>query len=143
MAGTSKKTAARGKAEADGDGATEVGHQRIFVRDLTLSAHIGVSERERAKSQRLRINVELDVTPEEPIDDDPARVVNYRSVVPEIRRICAERQPRLLETLAEDIAAACRFDDRTQAVRVRVEKLDRYSDAAGVGVEIERRRRRR
>lgn len=140
MAGTGRKTAARRKAKADTGGATEVGHQRIFVRDLTLSAHIGVSERERAKSQRLRINVELDVTPQRPIDDDPARVVDYRSVVPEIRRICAETRPRLLETLAEEIAAACLFDGRTQAVRVRVEKLDRYSDAAGVGVEVERRR---
>ncbi len=63
--------------------------------------------------------------------------------MPEIRRVCAETRPRLLETLAEAIAEACFFDARTRRARVRVEKLDRYSDAAGIGIEIERQRRRR
>jgi dihydroneopterin aldolase len=44
----------------------------------------------------------------------------------------------LLETLAEEIAAICLQDGRVRSVRVRVEKLDIFPDAASVGVEIER-----
>lgn len=138
------KAPAGGRAKAGGKPpASETTRQRIVLRDLTLAAHIGVGERERAKAQRLRINAELEVAPERPLDDDPARVVDYRHVVPAIRRLCAERRPRLLETLAEEIAEACLDDARTEAVHVRVEKLDRYSDAAAIGIEIERRRRPR
>jgi dihydroneopterin aldolase len=49
----------------------------------------------------------------------------------------------LLETLAEGVAAACFFDARVTAAKVRIEKLDRYADVSGVGIEIERRRKGR
>lgn len=114
--------------------------QRIFVRDLTLSCKLGVSEKERAKFQRVRINVEMDVEPARPLHDDPDNIVDYRSVVPAIRALSQAGQPRLLETLADQIAEICFFDPRTTHVRVRIEKLDRYSDSAGIGIEIEHTR---
>lgn len=119
---------------------TRVARQRIAVRDLTLACRLGVSERERAKTQRIRVNVELEVAPQRPLDDDPARIVDYRGIVPSIREIVQDGAPRLLESLADRIAAACFYDARTQVVRVRIEKLDRYSDAAGIGVEVEHTR---
>ena len=114
--------------------------QRIVVRDLTLSCKLGVSEGERAKFQRVRINVAVEVAPQRPIDDDPAKVVDYRSIVPGIRELARTGRPRLLETLADQIAALCFYDSRTEGVWVRIEKLDRYSDAAGIGVEVTHRR---
>jgi dihydroneopterin aldolase len=118
-------------------GQTRVTRQRIFVRDLTVTCQLGVSERERAKTQRVRINVELEVEAARPIHDDPANIVDYRHIVPAIRDIAHNGVPRLLESMADQIAAACLYDARTQVVRVRIEKLDRYSDAAGIGVEVE------
>jgi dihydroneopterin aldolase len=47
----------------------------------------------------------------------------------------------LVETLAERLAAFCLKDSRVVAVRVRVEKLDVFADAASVGVEIVRKGR--
>lgn len=115
--------------------------QRIFLRDLTVSAHLGVSERERARAQRLRINVEAEVRVVRPLDDDPRQIVDYRKLVPNIRKLIADGRPRLLETLADDIAAATFADDEhVELVRVRIEKLDRYSDAAGIGIEVEHAR---
>ena len=121
--------------------ARTVRRQRIFLRDLTVSAHLGVSERERARAQRLRINVEAEVRAVRPLDDDPKQIVDYRKLVPNIRKLIADGRPRLLETLADDIAAATfADDDGVELVRVRIEKLDRYSDAAGIGVEVEHAR---
>jgi dihydroneopterin aldolase len=115
--------------------------QRILVRDLTLSCKLGVSERERAKYQRIRINIEVEVDAARPIHDDPEHIVDYRNIVPAVRHLTQSTTPLLLETLADQIAAICLEDPRSQTCKIRIEKLDRYADAAGIGVEVEHRRR--
>jgi dihydroneopterin aldolase len=117
------------------------GVYRIFIRDLVLSCSIGVYDWEKLAPQRVRINV--DVTAREPgaaLADDVAKVVSYDDVVKGIKSIGAEGHINLVETLAERIAALCLADPRVVVVRVRVEKPDVIVEAAGVGVEIERRR---
>jgi len=130
------------RADPSGDGIATTA-QRIFVRDLTLSCKLGVSERERAKYQRVRINAEVEVEPRRPIGDDPAHIVDYRNLVPAIRDLTQTTTPLLLETLADQIAGICLEDPRARSCRIRIEKLDRYPDAGGIGVEVEHRRDRR
>ncbi len=119
---------------------TEVTAQRLIVRDLSLSCRIGVTEDERARRQRIRLNLEVEVEPAPPENDRIAEVVHYGHLVNQVRRACLRAEVQLLETLAEEVAAACFFDARVMAARVRIEKLDRYADVSGVGIEIERRR---
>ena len=57
-----------------------------------------------------------------------------------VRSLAAGEHVHLIETLAERIAQTALSDPRILNVRVRVEKLDVYPDAAAVGVEIERTR---
>ncbi len=120
-------------------GRTQVTAQRIIVRDLSLSCRIGVTEDERARRQRIRLNLEVEVVPRPPTEDRIAEVVHYGHLVSRVRQACLKAEAQLLETLAEDVAAACFFDERIVATRVRIEKLDRYADVGGVGIEIERR----
>jgi len=56
---------------------SDVLSQRILIRDLTLSCSIGVSDEERARRQRLRINVELVVDYPPPVRDTITEVVDY------------------------------------------------------------------
>ncbi len=129
----------RGGGETSGV-RTEVTAQRIIMRDLSLSCRIGVTEEERARRQRIRLNLVLEVRPEPPQDDRITEVVHYGHLVDQVRRTCLGTECRLLETLAEQVAADCFFEDRILAVKVRIEKLDRYPDVGGIGVELERRR---
>lgn len=115
----------------------------IFVRDLVVGCEIGVHPHERGRKQRVRINVEVEVSvdgTERPVDDDIGRVMSYEKIVDGIRAIVARGHINLVETLAERIAALCLKNRRALAVRVRVEKLGVYEDAASVGCELERRR---
>jgi dihydroneopterin aldolase len=120
----------------------------MFIRDLVLNASIGVYAHEHVARQRIRINLDLTVADEtaEPLSrpaigrDDLARVVDYEAIVIRARAIVAAGHVQLVETLAERLACACLEDHRVLAVRVRVEKLDVFADAASAGVEIERRR---
>lgn len=104
---------------------------RCFVRDLVMDALIGVYAHERVKPQRIRLNLDLDVTAPGVTGEDMASVV---------KGVVTQGHVTLVETLAERIAARCLADARVATAKVRVEKLDVFPDAASVGVEIERAR---
>jgi dihydroneopterin aldolase len=115
-------------------------HRRVFIRDLELEASIGVHAHEKAGPQRILLGIELSVRDEGEIADDIRNVVSYETVIARIEAIVAQGHVHLVETLAERIAEVCLADDRVVSARIRVEKPDIIANAAGVGVEIERRR---
>ena len=116
---------------------------RVFVRDLTLSARIGLHQHERLADQRIRINLDLAVAIPASVDDDYDKVVCYGELVTGVRRVVGSGHVNLVETMAERIADMCLADRRVLSARVRVEKLDVFPEASAVGVEIERRQRAR
>ena len=121
--------------------------RHMFLRDMVLTASIGVHPHEHAAPQRVRINVDLGVQGDiknslsrQPVGrDELARVVDYERLAEQVRGIVAAGHVRLVETLAERIAEACLADRRVHLARVRVEKLDIFPDAVSAGVEVERR----
>ena len=117
----------------------EHGLRHVFLRDMVLAASIGVHPHEHAAAQRVRINIDLAVA-DDGGRDVLSRVVDYEAIATEVRRIVGAGHVRLVETLAERLAGACMADLRVQIVRVCVEKLDVFADAASAGVAIERRR---
>ncbi len=125
---------------------SSLGTYRVLIRDLVLGARIGVWKREKNVEQRVRVNVELLATrpgpllAKEPRTGRRDRILRYDTVVAGIRRIIAEGHIDLCETLAERVATLCLENRRVRSVKVRVEKLDVYPDAASVGAEIERHR---
>ena len=115
------------------------GLRHVFVRDLVLDCNIGVHLHEKYGAQRVRINLDLGVWEGDGIHNDRLEnVVCYEDIVTRVRAITADGHVNLAETLAERIAAVCLQDPLCRSARVRVEKLDVFSDAASVGVEIER-----
>ena len=114
---------------------------RVFVRDLMLEAMIGVHKHEAAGPQRIIVNVEVLVTlPKRDAKYRLAEVVDYDDIANGVRAIVAEGHVKLVETLAERIAAFCLMDPRVTEAKVRVEKPAAIADAKGAGVEILRRR---
>jgi dihydroneopterin aldolase len=114
---------------------------RILVRDLVLKCLIGIHPHELLAPQRVRVNVEMAVYEQAgPLSDDIKNVVSYEDVIEGIKKMLADGHINLVETLAEKIAELCLTDERVNSVRIRVEKLDVYAEAASVGIEIERRR---
>ena len=116
------------------------GIRHVFIRNLEVPAEIGVWRHEHGKEQPVRINVDLAVEDLIDLGDDLTKVVDYGVIEDKIRAIIARGHIRLIETLAERIAAACFDDQRVKTARVRVEKLHALSNAESAGVEIERTR---
>jgi dihydroneopterin aldolase len=114
------------------------GVRHVFVRDMVLQAAIGVYAHEHGSKQRVRVNVDLAVQETGEGLDRLDQVVSYERVVDQVRAIAGAGHVKLVETMAERIAAACLEDWRVLRVVVRVEKLDVFEDTAAVGVAIER-----
>jgi dihydroneopterin aldolase len=115
------------------------GLRHVFVRDLELDAAIGVWRHEHGRRQPIRINLDLGVVQEATAPEDTLdAVVDYQHLVDQVKAIVDREHLKLVETLAERIAAACLEDSRVVSARVRVEKLTAIPEAVSVGVEIER-----
>ncbi|WP_428535523.1 dihydroneopterin aldolase [Rhodopila sp.] len=120
------------------------GLRHVFVRDMVVSASVGIYPHEHRDRQRVRINVDLAVIDDNALAgqmvgaDELARVVNYEKIVASVRAIAGSGHIRLVETMAERIAEACLVDTRVRIARIRVEKLDIFADAESAGVEVER-----
>lgn len=107
---------------------------RVFVRDFVVEASVGAYADERARLQRLRFNVDVDVRRPADARDDMRDVFSYDIIVDAIRLRLSRGHVAMVETLAEDLAAVVMASDLALRVAVRVEKLDVIPGA--VGVEI-------
>ena len=116
------------------------GIRHVFLRDMVLQASIGWYPHEHGITQRVRINIDMGVEDDADPSEDLSRVVSYETVAVAARAIVAAGHIKLVETLAERLAAACLADPRVLQAHVQVEKLDVFPDAAAAGVAILRRR---
>ncbi|MFN2474757.1 MAG: dihydroneopterin aldolase [Chthoniobacterales bacterium] len=78
----------------------------IRIEELTVEAMIGVSDLERKNPQRLVFSIRL--VPKHGfrnLHDELQRTVDYAAVVEEVRIFVRERTVKLIETLADEVAA--------------------------------------
>ena len=111
---------------------------RIFVHDLVLEASIGAYDFERGITQKVRFNVDVDVTRVPHHGDDMREGFSYDLIIDAIHLILGQGHVALVETLAEHVAESVLSHLRVQRAIVKVEKLSVINGA--VGVEIRRER---
>ncbi|MEC9344581.1 MAG: dihydroneopterin aldolase [Pseudomonadota bacterium] len=112
---------------------------RIFVRDLVLSAGIGIYAHERDRRQRVRVNLSViaERDPDEPGIDG---VVSYEDLIIGIKDIVERGHIDLVELFADAILDVALAEHRVAEATVMIEKLDVFGDVESVGVEMTRRR---
>jgi len=77
----------------------------IRIQELELMARVGVPDEERAQPQRLTVSLVLQLPGNfGHLGDDLARTVDYAAVCDELRRFVSNRQDKLIETLAHEMA---------------------------------------
>jgi len=113
---------------------------RILIHGLELSSCIGVSDEERAAAQRLTVNLVLEpVRGCSALGDAIENTVDYFRVCEDVKALTLARPRRLIETLAEEIAAALLERFALGAVAVELRKYI-LSDTAFVAVTLRRER---
>jgi len=122
-----------------------VSGDRIVVTGIRVFGRHGVLRAERAARQPFDVDVEVETDLRAAGQrDELARTVDYRLVYAVVRRVVAGRPRRLVEALAEAIAAGVLALPRVRAVTVRVRKprVRLGGPLRAAGVEIRRTRPR-
>ncbi len=95
---------------------------RIHIEQLEVFARVGVPDSERAKAQRLSLNVTLWPKIAEP-RDEISDTVNYSEVAESLKQFVSQRDHKLIETLAEQIAAHLLTQFSLRKVELEVRKF--------------------
>ena len=134
----SNREAASASSAPATEKARDIGRDCIFVKDWVIDCNIGVYAEEKGVTQKVRITVDAHLAPElRASDDDMATVPSYTDIIDAVNERTARGHINLIETLAEDVAARVLDDTRIDAIRIRIEKLERGPVR---GVEIYRAR---
>lgn len=116
--------------------------RRIFLRDLSVMADIGIHDFEKGTPQPLLINIDLWVrVPKGDLADDIDNVLDYDFVRDGVVTLVKSRRFNLQETLVHAILDVCLTRPQVLVARVSSAKTDVYPDVAAAGYEATRVRR--
>lgn len=96
---------------------------RIAIEGLRLAARIGVTDDERRAPQPIVISIYIDADLEQAARvDDLSETIDYDGVVASVEALVKDSECRLLEHLADKIAAQITADKRARRATVEVAK---------------------
>ena len=107
----------------------------ILIHDLTLYLHIGVTDKEQRRSQKVLISMEIQSRAREKIDDALENTIDYSAVRHGLKSLLGEERFNLIETVAEAAARYVLDNYRAKGVAVTVKKFP-YKDTAYVGCRL-------
>jgi dihydroneopterin aldolase len=115
---------------------------RINIVELEVFYHIGVTDEERAKPQRLLITVEMDFDfTVASMNDRVESTINYFDVAQDLLKFGEDRNWKLLEKLTANVADHIMAKFRPQAVTVEIKKFP-IPQSRYVSVALTRQRSR-
>lgn len=115
-----------------------LGRDCIFLRDWVIDCNIGVYAEEKGVTQKVRLTIDAYLAPHvRAAGDDMDTVPSYTDIIDAVDDITSAGHINLIETFAESIAERVLRDPRIDAMRIRIEKLERGPVR---GVEVYRTR---
>ena len=116
--------------------------RKVIITDLVFDTSIGIHDFEKEKEQEIKFNVKIDINPLlKAAENDLNTIVNYESVVNEIKSVTRKKHYNLLETLAEDIFFSLFLNKNIIKIKLRIEKPKIIKNTSSVGIEIIKKRK--
>lgn len=110
----------------------------IHIHDLEVFYRVGVPDAERATAQRLLLDIQLHLDfRAAAATDDLTKTINYFEVTQRLLAFGDNREWKLIEKLAEDVARTILAEFRPQRIRVEIKKFI-IPEARHISVAIER-----
>ena len=108
--------------------------KKIIVKDLILLLSVGIHEFEKLEKQRVKFNIEITTDPN--LKPDIKSIVNYESVINDIKRLTKKTHFELLESLSESIFDEIFKNKKIKKIKLKIEKLDIIKETTSVGIEV-------
>lgn len=114
---------------------------RILIRGLRVETRIGWTDEERAEPQTVLVDLDVGIDASAPArSDDLADTVDYGAVISEVAQYVSEREERLLERLAAEVAGIVSAMNGVKSVSVEIAKevVPVPEEVGRVAVRVER-----
>ena len=109
----------------------------IFIKDFIIHEIIGMHDYEKAKKQKIKFNIVIDVNQNTlPNEQDLRSIINYEKITKKLENLVKNKKYNFLESLAEDSFVEIFKDKRISSVKIKIEKPDAIKNASSAGVEI-------
>ena len=109
----------------------------IFIKDFIIHEIIGIHDYEKAKKQKIKFNIVIDVNQNTlPNEKDLRSIINYENITKQLESLVKNKKYNFLESLAEDSFIEIFKDRRINSVKIKIEKPDAIKNARSAGVEI-------
>ncbi len=109
-------------------------NKKVIVNDLILTISVGIHQFEKQKKQKVKFNLVITTDPN--LKSDIKSIVNYESVINDIKKITEKKHFELLESLSENIFDEIFKNKKIRKVKLKIEKLDIIKETKSVGIEV-------
>ena len=109
-------------------------NKKIIVKDLILLLSVGIHQFERLKRQKVKFNIEITTDPN--LKSDIKSIVNYESVINDIKKLTKKSHFELLESLSESIFDRIFRNKKIKKIKLKIEKLEIIKETTSVGIEV-------
>jgi len=113
-------------------------NKKVIIKDLILLLSIGIHQFEKLKRQRVKFNIEITTDPN--IKPEIKTIINYESVINDIKKLSEKKHYELLESLSESIFDEIYKNKKVKKVKLKIEKLDIIKETESVGIEVTKSR---
>ena len=111
--------------------------KKINIKDLILSISVGIHQFEKQKKQKVKFNIEITTDPN--LKPDIKTIVNYESIINDIKRLTEKTHFELLESLSESIFDEIFKNKKIKKIKLKIEKLEIIKETTSVGIEVIKR----
>ena len=109
-------------------------NKKIIIKDLILLLSVGIHKFEKLKKQNVKFNIEITTDPN--LKPDVKTVVNYESIINDIKRLTEKKHFELLESLSDAIFDVIFKNKKIKKIKLKIEKLDIIKETTSVGIEV-------
>ena len=109
-------------------------NKKIIIKDLILLMSVGIHQFEKLKKQKVKFNIEITTDPN--LKPDIKTIINYESVINDIKRLTKKKHFELLESLSESIFDEIFKNKKIKKIKLKIEKLDIIKETTSVGIEV-------
>ena len=108
--------------------------KKVLVKDLILLISVGIHQFEKLKKQKVKFN--LEITTDSNLKSEIKSIINYETIINDIKKLTDKKHYELLESLSESIFDEIFKNKNVKKIRLKIEKLEIIKETKSVGIEV-------
>ena len=108
--------------------------KKVLIKELVLDLKLGYFDFEKERDQKVKFNLEITTDPN--LKSDIKSIVNYESVINDIKKLTKKSHFELLESLSESIFDRIFRNKKIKKIKLKIEKLEIIKETTSVGIEV-------